>query len=309
MDSLKSLMDKKEYQLVLDLTKGSSDPEAIFYRATAYISLNQPVPATALLVENREELFKANPVLLMKVTFELRFIQKQFDEAYKDLEWFSNQPYVSQAVEEQLRAAPALIRANERAATMVKDYSPEDVEKILLTSPDDYEVLSMLSYVQSHHLSDYISLLRQITVSNRHPYVRTYALLLLLALKDQTPISFPKNGQVYRVVPSELEPPYTGDTYNDFVNAMILMAKDPAVSGTSHEILNDYIMDVYPEKVIKAKDDRLLMTAFIKLGREYLKSSLGIEGYIEMYHLDPKAVEDQASQIKGVLDSTPVLKY
>jgi hypothetical protein len=111
MDSLKSLMDKKEYQLVLDLTKGSSDPEAIFYRATAYISLNQPVPATALLVENREELFKANPVLLMKVTFELRFIQKQFDEAYKDLEWFSNQPYVSQAVEEQLRAAPALIRS------------------------------------------------------------------------------------------------------------------------------------------------------------------------------------------------------
>jgi hypothetical protein len=90
---------------------------------------------------------------------------------------------------------------------MVKDYSPEDVEKILLTSPDDYEVLSMLSYVQSHHLSDYISLLRQITVSNRHPYVRTYALLLLLALKDQTPISFPKNGQVYRVVPAELEPP------------------------------------------------------------------------------------------------------
>jgi hypothetical protein len=309
MDSLKSLMDKKEYQLVLDLTKGSGDPEALFYRATAYISLNQPEPALALLTENRAELYQANPVLLMKVTFELRFIQKQFDEAYKDLEWFSNQPYVSQAVEEQLRAAPALIRSNERAATMVKDYSPEEVEKILLNSPDDYEVLSMLSFVQSHHLADYIALLRQIVVSNRHPYVRTYALLLLLALKDPNPISFPKNGQVYRIVPAELEPPYTGETYNDFVNALILMAKDPAVSETSHQILNDYIMDVYPEKVIAAKDDRLLMTALIKLGREYLKSSLGIEGYLAMYHLEANAVDARASQIKSVLDSTPVLKY
>ncbi|OPZ36569.1 MAG: hypothetical protein BWY98_00393 [Tenericutes bacterium ADurb.BinA155] len=68
-------------------------------------------------------------------------------------------------------------------------------------------------------------------------------------------------------------------------------------------------MDVYPEKVIAAKDDRLLMTALIKLGREYLKSSLGIEGYLAMYHLEANAVDARASQIKSVLDSTPVLKY
>jgi hypothetical protein len=68
-------------------------------------------------------------------------------------------------------------------------------------------------------------------------------------------------------------------------------------------------MDVYPEKVITSKEDRLLMAAFIKLGREYLKSSLGIEGYLDMYHLDGKAVDDLSAKIKAVLDSTPTLKY
>jgi hypothetical protein len=87
------------------------------------------------------------------------------------------------------------------------------------------------------------------------------------------------------------------------------MAKDPAVSGTSHEILNDYIMDVYPEKVIKsergpASHDRLHQT-----GPRISEVELGIEGYFEMYHLDGKAVDDLSAKIKAVLDSTPVLKY
>jgi len=309
MDSLKSLMDKKDFDLVLSLTKGARDPEAIFYRATALISKNKPQEAMNLIRENRTALYEANPLLTLKADFELRFLLRQFDEAYKDLEYYSNQPYVSQAVEEQLRAYPSIIRSSERAASFTKNYDAEEVERILLTSHDDYEVLSMLNYVQIHDLGSYSKILRKIIASNRHPYVRTYALLLLIAVKDPEKVEFQKNGRFFQVVPAELDPPYVGDVYNGFCNNLILMAKDPSVSGTAHELLNDYIMDVYPEKVIVDKDDKILAAALIKLAREYLRSPIGIESYIETYHLKEKAVEALAKTIKGVLDETPTLLF
>lgn len=309
MDSLKSLLDKKQFDLVLDLTKDSPDPEAVFYRSTALISLNRPQEALSLLLNHRADLYEANPLLYMKVSFELRFILKQFDEAYKDLEWCSNQPYVSQAVEEQLRVYPGIIRSNEKAATYVKDYTPEEVEKVLLSSPDDYEVLSMLSFVQNHSLSDYTAILRQIAVSNRHPYVRTYALLLLIALKDKTPFSFPKAGSVYRVVPSDLVPPYTGEVYNGFVSSLVLLAKDPSLANTAHQILNDYIMDVYPEAVVTKADDKPLALAFLTLAKRYLKAEDDLSPLLETYHLEAKAVDASADQIQRVLDATPPFSY
>jgi hypothetical protein len=73
-------------------------------------------------------------------------------------------------------------------------------------------------------------------------------------------------------------------------------------------LLNDYIIDVYPEEVITKKDDPLLATSLIKLAREYLHSSIGVEGYIEKFSLDKHEVEALASRIKGILDSVPTLK-
>lgn len=302
-------MDKKDYDLVLSLTQNATDPEAVFYRATALISKNQAQEAINLIKEHRAALFEANPTLTMKANFELRFILKQFEEAYKDLEFFSNQPYVSQAVEEQLRAYPNIIRSSERAASFVKNYEPEAIEKVLLTSKDDYEVLSMLSYVQIHDTASYSQILRKVIASDRHPYVRTYALLLLISLKDANKVEIRKNGKVYKIVPSELEPPYVGDVYNSFCNNLVLLAKDPSVSGTARELLNDYIMDIYPEKAIADKGDKILALALIKLAREYLHSSARIEELASSINVEENKVDDLAKKIKSVLDGTPTLLF
>ena len=103
MESLKELIEKKEYQRVLELTKESKDAEALFCRVSAYLGLGRYQDARTLLVKERDALWAKNPILTMKATFETRFGLEEFDEAYQDEEDFANRPYISQEVEEVLR--------------------------------------------------------------------------------------------------------------------------------------------------------------------------------------------------------------
>jgi hypothetical protein len=308
MDSLKSLLDKKQYDLVLSLTEGSTDATSLIYRASAYLAKGDGLSAEKILVEQREVLYSYNPVLTLKFTFEVRFVLKHFDAAYDDLAYFNEKPYVSQEVEEYLRALPGLIRTNERSSELAKNYAPEEIDRILVSSKDDYEVLTLLNYLQNVPLRDYYEDIKTVLVSERNPMVKTYALLLLVGDGYPSEVTFHKNGKVYHLVPRSLEPPYTGATFDGFVRNLSSMASDPSVASIAGSLLNDYILDVYPEPVIGSAEDRLLMTALLKLAREYLHSSLGIEGYLEMYHLDPASVDAKAAEIGAVLQKEKPLK-
>jgi hypothetical protein len=308
MDSLKSLLDKKQYDLILSLTSGANDPEALVYRTSAFLAKGDAKSAMAILIDNRALLYKANPVLTLKSNFELRFILHQFDEAYEDLKYFQDQPYVSQEVEEYLQSLPNIIRTNERNQQLAKNYTPEDIERIFKSSTDDYEVLSLLNYLEGAHISDYILYLKDILVSNRHPQVKTYALLLLISQNYPMEVTFSKNGSTYHLIPKKLTPPYTGDTFNAFMLYLRDQCADPSVANIAISLCNDYILDIYPEEVISKAEDPLLATALIKLAREYLHSSLGIQGYLDKYQLNKQEVEALATRIKSMLDSVPPLK-
>ena len=49
MDTLKSLMDKHEYELVIKLTEKSGDVDSIFYRISALLAIGQGEKALACL--------------------------------------------------------------------------------------------------------------------------------------------------------------------------------------------------------------------------------------------------------------------
>jgi hypothetical protein len=308
MDSLKSLMDRKDYDLVLSLTRDSSDADALFFRASAFLAKNESNEALRIMVSHRSDLYRANPMLTIKATFEIRFIRKEFDEAYKDLDEFLQKPYVSQVVEEYLKALPKIIRTNERSSSLAQTYTDADIERILKTSDDDYEVLALLNYLQHVSLSQYISYIQEVLVSSRHPHVKTYALLLLVASQYGQEVTFNKNGRVYHLIPKDLVPPYQGSTYDDFVHSVAELSRDPSVSSIALSLLNDYIMDCYPDRVIVDADDKLLAVALIKLAREYLHSSIGVDGYLDKYALVASSVEEKATLIKATLEKTPALK-
>lgn len=301
------MIDKKQYDLVISLTEGDEDPSHLFYRCSAFLAKGQLKESLDCLLRNREALYKLNPALTLKSDFELRFLNKDFDGAYEDLQYFTNQPYVSQEVEEYLRALPSIIRTNERNAQLAITHTPEEIKKILHESQDDYEVLSLLEYIHQTSSVEYDAYLLDILTSKRHPSVKTYALLLLVSQGYAQEVTFNKNGQVYRLVPKELKPPYTGEPFNSFTRKLAEMARDPSVYQTALKLLNDFILDSYPSEVIHGPEDNVLAVALLKLAQEYLRSSLGIEGYLASTGAEKADVEALAQKIESTLKAYPPL--
>ena len=82
MDSLKTLIDKKEYQLVLKLTENSQDALALFYRLSALVATGQVNNALAL-IEQKKQILISKPMILMKFHIEILCLLGKFDEAYE----------------------------------------------------------------------------------------------------------------------------------------------------------------------------------------------------------------------------------
>lgn len=301
MDSLKSILDKKNYDLVLSLTSDATDPESLIYRASAYLGKGDAKSARDIFVNNRDALYLFNPLLTLKSTFEIRYILGEYDEAYADLAYFNEKPYASQEVEEYLKALPSLIRQNERNSQLAKNYSPDEIKKILSTSQDDYEVLSLLNRLSSSPMNDYISYVEEILVSQRNASVKTFALLLLVSIHYDKSVTFSKGEMVYHLLPKDLQPPFVGESYDNFENNLSDMAKDPSVFAVAKNLFSDYVLDLYPEKAFLGEDDRLTMASLLLLAQEYLHSSLGISGYLETYHLKGEDVTKKKDEIASIL--------
>ena len=60
MDSLKTLMDKKQYDLVLKLTENSQDSLALFYRLSAMLATGRSEDALKLIKDKKGQIFLAS---------------------------------------------------------------------------------------------------------------------------------------------------------------------------------------------------------------------------------------------------------
>ena len=79
MDSLKTLMDKKSYDLVIKLTENSSDALSLFYRISALLAVGQIEDALQVILTKRN-ILKSRLVLLIKFHLEILCLLKRFDE-------------------------------------------------------------------------------------------------------------------------------------------------------------------------------------------------------------------------------------
>jgi hypothetical protein len=307
MDSFKSLLEKKQYDLVLSLTSDTGKEEDLFFRIAAYLGKGDSAKASALFFQNRDRLYAFNPLLTLKTNFELRDILKQYDEAYDDEPYFENKPYVSQEVEEYLRALPKMIRLMEKNNSLSGTLSPEKVDDILKNSKDDYQILTLLNALTGSLVKEHLGAIESLLVSARHPEVKTYAFLLLISAQVDQTVVFKKNGKTYRLVPAKTNPPYSGKIFAGFLSYLRTLAGDPSVSGIAEDLLNDYILDLYPEDVLTQSEDPLLALALISLARRYLRNDENLEETYARYSLTKEAVEAKAEDIASVLKKHPPL--
>ena len=267
MDSLKSLMDRKEYDLVIKLTEGSQDMNYLFYRVSAFLASGRGEEALKTIKENRR-ILEGDLGLLMKVHIEILCLLNNFDEAYEELKYYENLPYVSQQVEEVLRDLPKLIREEEKKSISSRELDNDALHE-RLKSDDQNLVLPALDMVRDRDINMFLADIQRIMVKFPKQSIRSFALLLLVQKHVDKEMDFNHIGKAIKINPSKLEPPFIGNEFNDFVRELQNELRNPAVSQDAIQILSSYIIYTYPEKL--ELNYGVLIEALREISEEYLQ--------------------------------------
>ena len=264
MDSLKSLMDKKSYDLVLKLTENSNDSIALFYRLSALVAVGQSEEALKLIATKRLILQKRLD-LLIKVHIEILCLLNRFDEAYDELKYYQELPYESQVVEEILRAMPDYIRKEEKNAYARRTKSEEEIVALLM-SQNDEEVLGALDAIKNEPLDIYLLPLLKIIRSHPRRVIRSFGLLLLVDKKYDKEVDFLKDDKLIKVVPASLEQPFQIPGFKDlnaFSNALQMAYHDPSVASNAISILSSFLIYIYPDSLTLNKEEAIVVFGYL----------------------------------------------
>ncbi len=300
MDSLKSLMDRKDYELVIKLTENSQDINYLFYRISAFLALGKGEKALAAIKNNRK-ILEGDLSLLIKIHIEILCLLNNFDEAFEELKYYENLPYVSQQVEEVLREMPKFIREEEKKSVSSKELSNDELRK-RLASDDQNVVLPALDMVRDRDVNMFMPEIERILVEFPKQSIRSFALLLLVQKKIDRDLGFNHMEEVIAVNPSKLDPPFVGSEFNDFLRELQRELRDPAANENAVQILSSYIIYTYPVKLEIGYD--VLIEALRAIAFEYLqnKEEVDLPNRCLQKGIDLEEVQELILRIKKCLD-------
>ena len=301
MDSLKTLMDKKQYDLVIKLTENSNDSVALFYRLSALVAVGQSIEALNLINSNRL-IFQNRLDILIKVHIEILCLLGRFDDAYDALKYYQELPYESQVVEEILKAMPAYIRKEEKASYQHREKSTEEITSLLM-SKNDEEVLAALDAIKNQPLNDYLLPILNILRSHPRQVVRSFALLLLVDKKYDKEVDFLDNGNLVKIKPSSLEEPFKIPGYQDlqdFSYALQITYHDPSLVNDAINIISSYLIYIYPHSLMLSKNESLVIFGY--LSKKLLRVDISdLEDVCLRYKIDYQKVLQEIEKIDEVL--------
>lgn len=300
MDNLDSLFDKKEYQLILDLTKDSQDPKELLMRVGCLIILGKTDEALDEIEKNQSIIETKYQLRLMKLHFELLFSKDLLDEAYLALKHYQDLPYVSQEVEEFMQEVDYKINHPQtKFAARLIDI--DDIFDILEKGTDQAQISKCLYSLKTYNINIYIDSLKIFLLrEDVHPNFRMFGLFLLIDHNYDAEIKMFDGEKVITVNPAKLVPPFTGKEFEE-TRAKIDEKSDKNVSikEAAFGLLNCYIMDSYPRDIYKDGCDKLA-TIFIILAKEYLGEDTS--------SYDEELLKS-AQIIKELIQSTPEIRF
>ena len=291
MDNLKTLMDRHEYELVVKLTEGSQQMDYLFFRISALLALTRGEEAVECIKNNRH-ILEGDLPLLMKIHIEILCLLEKFDEAYAEMDYYKNLPYVSQQVEELIHDLPKMIRDEEKKALGSKTLSDDEIKTRLMSNSEEL-VLPAIDMVRGRDVNQFINEIQTIMVSFPRQSIRSFALLLLVQKQVNKELDFDHIGQVIKVNPSQLKPPFVGAAFNALIKKLQNEIRDPAVSEDAIQILSSYIIHIYPDEIPFADD--VIIEAVRSISNEYLKVD------------DPDTLDERCQSKNISLDETKEL--
>lgn len=300
MDSLKSLMDKKQYDLVLKLTNNSTDPTHLFYRISAFLALGKGEESLNTIINNRK-ILESDLSILIKVHIEILCLLNRFDEAYVELKYYENLPYVSQQIEEILREMPNYIRQEERKSFSSKEMDDEHVKK-LIRSKEMNDVIIALDVIRERGIEHFLEDLKYLMINHEHQSIRSFSLLVLVQKKLNQLVDFKHIDKIIQVNPSLVNPPFVGDKFNGLVRKLSIDFNNPSLSENATQILSTYLMFIYPDEL--SRDDEVIIEALYQISSKYLQSkSEDLLTRCEKKNLDVEEVQHLIDDINFALEN------
>ncbi len=304
MDSFRTLIEKKQFQLVADLTKACRDAQTATFRIAALVGLGRLEEALDLIAKFRGD-FGDDTFTIMKVHLELLLMKNKYDKAYQELNYYKDLPYISQEVEEYLSQAEDMIRTHERNYNKNRKRSKEEIFDILEKGKDNLFLLGALNDIRDYNIGDFTNhLILLIKRSGINSFVSTYALFLLVSSGYQKPISILKNGKKYVVIPKDLEPPYINEKYDEVLKKIEAVAKDPTVSEVAISLLNELIIILYPDNIFDFDSD-LLAGAILAIAYDHFQISRDDSNLAKLFAIDVDRLRQSIEDFSRLLATNP----
>ena len=264
MDSLKTLMDKKQYDLVIKLTENSNDSIALFYRLSALLAVGKSEDALNL-IKTKRLILQNKLALLIKFHIEILCLLGRFDEAYSELKYYEDLPYESQEVEEILRSMPAYIRDQEKASFGNRHLDEDEIRQRLM-SKNDEEVLAALDDIKSLPINNYLLNILKLISSHPRQVIRSFALLLLVNAKYDKEVQFLHFDKLVKVNPAKLPEPFSVPGFQNLESLSFTLQneyRDPSVAQNALQVISSYLLYIYPSGIELEKEEVIVVFGYI----------------------------------------------
>ncbi len=299
MDSLKTLLDQKKYDLVLKLTERSETANDLFYRISAYIYLGKYEDAL-FVIQDHQKTLESNLLSLVNAHINLLCALGRFDQARATLDYYSNLPYQSQAVEEMLQKMPEVIELEEKKQTTLRFYNDEQLEAYLKSDKLE-EVLIGLDSVKNRDIFTFLPILKDILVNHSKQMIRSYTLMLLVQKEVDRQLQMKSVDEIIDVNPKHINPPFTNVIFNETIKLIDQNFKDPSLAQNATQLFSEYEMYLYPRSIKEAPKD--LCAALYIITRKYAHQPLeDIKGYCEALELDESKINSLVKEIEEILN-------
>ena len=299
MDSLKTLLNQKKYDLVLKLTERSTSANDLFYRISAFIYLGKYEEAL-FVIQDHQNVLEENLLSLVNAHINLLCVLGRFEQARATLDYYNNLPYQNQAVEEMLRKMPEVIDLEEKKQTTLRFYDDEQIEKYLKSEKDE-DVLIGLDTIRNRDIFTFLPLLQNILVNYPRQMIRSYALMLLVQKEVDRELKMKSVGEIIDVNPKHINPPFTSVVFNETVKLIDSEFKDPTLAQSATQLFSEYEMYTYPRSLKEAPKN--LCAAFYIIARKYASSPIpDLSSYYDAMELDEEYLTRLVDKIEKILN-------
>lgn len=299
MDSLKTLLDQKQYELVIKLTEGSETPNDLFYRISAYIYLGKYEEAL-YVIQDHQHILESNLASLINAHINLLCVLSRFDQARAVLDYYNNLPYQSQVVEELLRKMPEVIELEEKKQTTLRFYDDEQLEQYLKSDKLE-DVLIGLDSLRKRDIFSFLPIISDILLNHKNQMIRSYTLMLLVQKEVDRSFKMNSLDEVIDINPKHLTPPFTSVTFNETLRLIDKEFKDPSLAQSATQLFSEYQMFIYPRDIAHAPKD--LCASLYIIARKYANSPLeDVHSYCEALELDEVKINSLVKEIEDILN-------